>query len=68
MIVNKGENIVHICLVYNLSLTLIVQCKNIIILIQNYNYSHAIIIIIIIIIIRPNFEKVQLEFDFAPCI
>ena len=66
MIVNKGDNIVHICLVYNLSLTLIVQCKNIIILIQNYNYSHA--IIIIIIIIRPNFEKVQLEFDFAPCI
>ena len=65
MIVNKGDNIVHICLVYNLSLTLIVQCKNIIILIQNYNYSHA---IIIIIIIRPNFEKVQLEFDFAPCI
>ena len=62
MIVNKGDNIVHICLVYNLSLTLIVQCKNIIILSQNYNYSHA------IIIIRPNFEKVQLEFDFAPCI
>ena len=67
MIVKKGDNIVHICLVYNLSLTLIVQCKNIIILSQNYNYSHA-IIIIIIIIIRPNFEKVQLEFDFAPCI